>query len=568
MGMIEVIHHGVLSSVQDIGREGYRHIGVPQSGAFDTVALSTGNRLLGNAESDAAIEMTMSGGEFRFKASEVVCLTGANAGDAVIVNGEHHERLRQLQPTLIPSGSVLRVGRLSDGFRGYLCVAGGIQSPVVLGSRSSLVSLPDAGLGRDLKPGDQLRIGKYLVADVHQRDRSCSLEEGLDQVRDPVLRIVSGTHYGLFSKLQHAALGDRHFRVSDQSNRAGIRLLDGNLPGEVPTSISSEGTLPGYVQVPESGEPIILGVDGPTTGGYPVIACVIEADLHVLAQCSIREHVRFRWVSREEAQNALREQYAMIQSIKPTRPLQISSDSKKTSLPIVHLGCDTGEALAGPGRDLEMALLPYVSAVSVACGGHAGDEESMRHAITAACKYGCLIGAHPSYPDRKGFGREEMVIDRETLGNSLKDQLTSFSTIAEDCNARVSYIKAHGALYHAVAHDISFADWYWDICTSIFPHAHFVGPLRSDTLDHFRSACVPVLEEGFCDRVYKSDMMLRARSTDGACIADSEIAASQAEYLINDSGCRFLCVHSDSKNAINIARSVHQRLSTLGRLEQ
>jgi 5-oxoprolinase (ATP-hydrolysing) subunit C len=563
MGLLEVIHPGVLSSVQDIGREGYQHLGVPKSGAFDQVALCVGNRLLGNAEKDAAIEMTMTGGEFRLTASTVVCLTGAKADDAVIMYGKHQERLRHKQPTLIPSGSTLRIGRLTKGLRSYLSIAGGIQCPSVLDSRSYLVSLPDAGLGRALKSGDRLPVGEYQIAYGNLQQSSSSQDEGLGQDGSSVLRIVPGAHYELFSQLQHAALEDQRFRVSDQSNRAGIRLTEGNIPCELPSSVSSEGTLPGYIQVPPSGEPIILGVDGPTTGGYPVIACVIEADQHVLAQCDIREQFRFRWVSLKDAQEALRDQHALIQAVKPMSPEMMSWDCHRSVRPSVLFGCDTGEALSGPGRDREMALLPYVSAVSIACGGHAGDQDSMREALSAACEYGCIIGAHPSYPDRDGFGRREIEIRREVLGSSLKDQLTTFSEIAKECNARVSYIKAHGALYHTVACDTSFADWYWNICTSIIPHARFVGPLGSTTLEHFRLSGIPVLAEGFCDRVYEPDGRLRARSAAGACITDQESAASQAERLIEEFKCQFLCVHSDTKNSIGIARSVHERLNAV-----
>ena len=232
--------------------------------------------------------------------------------------------------------------------------------------------------------------------------------------------------------------------------------------------------------------------------------------------------------------------------------------------PHVYLGCDTGEALAGPGRDREMAMLPYVSAVSIACGGHAGDEDSMRIAIAAACEYGCLIGAHPSYPDRQGFGRREIKVDRNILGLSIKDQLSAFSRTAKECGATVSYIKAHGALYHAIACDIAFARWYWSICTSIFPQVKFVGPIGASALEEFGSTGIPVFAEGFCDRMYESDGMLRPRRADGACVTDPMLAAAQAERLVNESKCDFLCVHSDTNNAIEIARVVSERLRSLG----
>lgn len=232
----------------------------------------------------------------------------------------------------------------------------------------------------------------------------------------------------------------------------------------------------------------------------------------------------------------------------------------------VQFGCDTGEAQSGPGRDREMALLPYVSAVSIACGGHAGDEDSMRDAITAACEHGCIIGAHPSYPDQQGFGRREIEIDRYVLGSSLKDQLNTFSKMAIECNATVSFIKAHGALYHAITRDTALARWYWAICTSIFPQVRFVGPIGTTILDEFRSSGIPVLAEGFCDRVYEPDGTLRSRSTAGACISEPELAAAQAERLIIEPKCELLCIHSDTNNAIAIAKAIRERLHSLGHL--
>ncbi|MFK7759981.1 MAG: LamB/YcsF family protein [Phycisphaerales bacterium] len=189
------------------------------------------------------------------------------------------------------------------------------------------------------------------------------------------------------------------------------------------------------------------------------------------------------------------------------------------------------------------------------------DDDSIREAITAACKHGCKIGAHPSYPDRQGFGRQRIQIDRLSLGNSIKHQLGTFSRIALECKASVEYIKAHGALYHEVAKDTSLAHWYWDICSSIFPHARFVGPIGASVLDYFRAAGIPVLSEGFCDRVYELDGTLRNRNDPGACISDPELAASQAERLVRDFGCDLLCVHSDTINSIEIAKAVNFRLA-------
>ncbi|MBO6513881.1 MAG: LamB/YcsF family protein [Phycisphaerales bacterium] len=229
----------------------------------------------------------------------------------------------------------------------------------------------------------------------------------------------------------------------------------------------------------------------------------------------------------------------------------------------VYLGCDTGEAAAGPGREREVALLPYMSAVSIACGGHAGDESSVRELMTEASRHGCILGAHPSYPDKEGFGRRALEIDRSTLASSLQDQLRMFVEVAAGCNQQVSFVKAHGALYHKIASDTEFAHWYWELCTSVVPHARFVGPAGSRTLHEFRQSGVSVFTEGFCDRVYEEDGTLRSRNLDGAFINEPAIAAEQAEVLMKSFDCDLLCIHSDTENAIEIAREVHRLLCPL-----
>lgn len=317
MGAIEVIEAGLQSSVQDLGRPGYRASGVPIGGAFDQLALRIGNRLLGNDEDDAGIEMTLVGGVYRFDQPAMVCLSGAQADRAEIECHKGRFAIEHLRTAAVPAGGVLRIGRLRDGVRAYLCVGGGIRTERVLGSRSALVSLPDAGLGRALRQGDRLGIG--------ERDRSGSADAEqpwMPQLRSTgegtrVLRVVPGAHSGLFSEQHRTQLSEKLFTVSAQSNRAGVRLGGERLSGALPARIPSEGVLPGYVQVPSSGEPIVLGVDGPVTGGYPVIGCVIEADLPVLGQCGPGDRVRFALIDRASAIRALREQEAMIRAVPP-----------------------------------------------------------------------------------------------------------------------------------------------------------------------------------------------------------------------------------------------------------
>lgn len=229
----------------------------------------------------------------------------------------------------------------------------------------------------------------------------------------------------------------------------------------------------------------------------------------------------------------------------------------------IMLGCDTGEAEDAIGRDRELALLGHVDAVSIACGGHAGDRDSMRSIILGADRAGCAIGAHPSYPDRSGFGRRAIAIDNDTLRASIIEQLELLKRVADSCHARVGFVKAHGALYHVIARDPMRGCWFADICDSVLDDVAVVLPLGSDVIEQVRDAGYAVLVEGFCDRGYDDRGVLIPRSQPGATITDPDEALVQTRRLLRDSACELLCVHSDSPNAIEIAQVVRQYLDSI-----
>jgi UPF0271 protein len=227
------------------------------------------------------------------------------------------------------------------------------------------------------------------------------------------------------------------------------------------------------------------------------------------------------------------------------------------------LGCDTGESPAGAGRDRELSLLPYLDAVSIACGGHAGDQVSMRIAIEGALEHDCTIGAHPSYPDRDGFGRRSLPIERSVLRASLLQQLESLSLAAELFSARIEYIKAHGALYHDLASNPEFMSWFVELLQSVMPDAGIVLPVGCPQTDTLRAEGVVVLTEGFCDRAYDADGSLRSRAKPGALITSPSEASSQALDLIQNHACDLLCVHSDSPDAQHMVRAVRSAMDEL-----
>lgn len=294
MSFIRVIKPGLQSSVQDLGRYGYRHAGVPSSGVFDRDAHLLGNLLLGNDFNDASIEMTLDGGSFEVQGECWICLSGASMPHAQLLTDERAVPIPHLWPMRVEDRSRVLIGPIEDGMRGYMCISGGVSTERVLGSRSSLVSNPNAGLGQALRVGDTLPIGRFTG----------SIQEGLEiharRASDAPIRIVKSHHTSQFSDVQIQQLVDGVFCVSTRSNRAGVRLDGHAIQGTLPELCQSVGTLPGYIQIPPDGNPIILGVDGPVTGGYPVIGCVIDEDLGRVAQLRPNAKASFKWIDRKD----------------------------------------------------------------------------------------------------------------------------------------------------------------------------------------------------------------------------------------------------------------------------
>jgi antagonist of KipI len=285
---------GLQTSVQDLGRFGYAHLGISASGAADALALRAGNLLVGNAENAAGIEMTLTGGTFEFEDDTVAVLTGSDFGAGVPL----------WSPFEIKAGQALRCGRTRSGARCYLCVRGGIDAPKAMGSASAHL-LTGVG-GRALRAGDELAIGGGAI---RRRGKAPHLPRpGQDEA---ALRVTEGPQGEWFGEELYRAA----YRVSEESNRLGLRLRGPAIPSP-PGHMITEGVPLGAVQVPPDGQPIILFVEHQTTGGYPKPANVISADFWRLGQLRPRDEVRFERVTLHRALDLLREQerwlYALI----------------------------------------------------------------------------------------------------------------------------------------------------------------------------------------------------------------------------------------------------------------
>jgi biotin-dependent carboxylase-like uncharacterized protein len=290
--MIRVRRPGLLTTVQDLGRTGLAHLGVPTAGAADRRAFGLANRLVGNRPGAAALEITLAGPELELETGGWVALTGGRV--AADLDGRP---VPMDVAVRVEAGQVLRVGSVSTGLRAYVAVRGGIDVPAVLGSRSTdtlaPVGPPRLREGTCLPLGDQADGDPFLqVAPTPPVDP------------EPVLRTVRGPRHDVFTDDALRTLIGMPWTVTSESDRTGVRLDGPVLERRRKVELPSEGMVEGALQVPPDGHPILLLANHPTTGGYPVIAVVVGHDLPLAAQARPGTRLRFRFVSLEAARAA------------------------------------------------------------------------------------------------------------------------------------------------------------------------------------------------------------------------------------------------------------------------
>jgi antagonist of KipI len=304
---IRVAKPGLFTTVQDRGRHGYAHLGISPAGAADALSLRIANLLVGNDEYAAALEMTLLGATLQFEESAIIAISGSDC-------------VSKIGPELVPANTALEVsardvlqcGSITPGTRIYLAVQGGFDIPLVMGSASTDVRGVFGGCkGRRLQSGDVLKVRDG------EKKRMRRLQPGaLDALRcaGPV-RVTTGTQQDWFSSETYAKFLSSTYIVSDQSDRAGLRLKGESIVPRNQSQLLSDGIPLGAIQVPQDGQPIILFVDQQTAGGYPKIVTVIAADMHRTGQLRPRDKVRFAEVSIAEAVEALREQERWLRGI-------------------------------------------------------------------------------------------------------------------------------------------------------------------------------------------------------------------------------------------------------------
>ena len=290
---IEVIRPGPLATVQDLGRPGLGHLGVPRAGAADQASLRLASRLVGNPQHAAGVEVTLGRAVFRFRAAARVAVTGAAAPVTVMAAPGGTEREVAHQTAfLVPAGGQVRLGAPAAGLRSYLAVHGGVDIAPVLGSRSADLR---SGLGPGpLRPGDVLPVAPSPEPPPSKRRAAPAAGPALPVPGEPAqLRVVPGPRDDWFDPRALELLCRSTYLVTPASDRTGLRLGGPPLTRARGGELPSEGLVTGALQVPPSGQPILLLADHPVTGGYPVIAVVLSADIGLAAQLRPGSALRF-----------------------------------------------------------------------------------------------------------------------------------------------------------------------------------------------------------------------------------------------------------------------------------
>jgi len=297
--VIRILDAGPQTTVQDLGRTGRMRYGIPPSGPVDRFAFVLANRLLGNPDTAAALECTLMGPRFEMTAAGAIAVTGADM--PVTVNGQDAPGWATIA---VKSGDVVKLGAARTGVRSYVGFAGGLDVPLVLGSRATYLRGRIGGLqGRALRKGDELAIlpsGSVNPRRVARRDIP-------DYTGEPTVRAVLGPQADRFTDEGLRALFGGRYEVLPQSDRMGSRLRGPRIEHARGHDIISDGIALGSIQVPGDGQPIVLLVDRQSTGGYTKAATICSSDIWRVGQARPGQWLRFQSIEVEEAHRLLRE---------------------------------------------------------------------------------------------------------------------------------------------------------------------------------------------------------------------------------------------------------------------
>ena len=303
---LEVLRAGLQSTVQDQGRFGYAHLGVSASGAADNFSLTIGNILVGNPKHYAGIEMTIIGDKYHFKSDAFVALTGSEF-EAELDN----KSIPFWKRLPIKRGQILDIRSTKNGARCYLCVAGGINIEDVMGAKTTHLTSGIGGLhGRILKNLDELEFGPLddLIKPIKKVNDSITTDT-------KIIKVTKGVQWPWFDKNQKNKLFQHQYQVTELSNRMGLRLIGNAIKTKKENEITTAGISLGSIQIPGDGQPIISFVEHQTTGGYPIIANVISADVRKVGQLKAGDCFQFELISFSSAEKLKVDQEKFIHNL-------------------------------------------------------------------------------------------------------------------------------------------------------------------------------------------------------------------------------------------------------------
>lgn len=309
MGNIEVIKPGMFTTIQDVGRLKHQKSGVPVSGAMDLFSLKVANILVGNSEDEACFETTLTGPELRFEENSLIALAGGDMSPKL--NGVSVDMWSTLR---VNSGDVLSFGKLKSGCRCYIAVSGGLEVPVVMGSKSTYTRGKIGGLeGRALRHGDRIQFQA-----CYNQSNIIKLPSNLVPIykNEIAIRTVLGPQEYYFTREGIETFLNSTYTVTNEADRMGYRMEGPRIAHKDGADIVSDGIAPGSIQIPGHGSPIIMMADRQTTGGYTKIATVITPDINLVGQAKPGDKIYFKAVTIHEAHAEYRNYIYRIEEIR------------------------------------------------------------------------------------------------------------------------------------------------------------------------------------------------------------------------------------------------------------
>lgn len=236
----------------------------------------------------------------------------------------------------------------------------------------------------------------------------------------------------------------------------------------------------------------------------------------------------------------------------------------------IDLNADLGEH---PNSNLDEQIMPYISSCNIACGGHIGDEVSVRQTVRLAKQNGVAVGAHPSYPDKENFGRKVIEMQPRDLAESISSQILLVQRICEEEDVKMHHVKPHGALYNHAGANSFISELILTVLKENAPDVFWVGLANSESEKIARKHSYPFIAEGFADRQYEPDGSLRSRSVKGSVLAPAQVMSQVEELVINhrvkadkwiNIDIQSICLHGDTEGAVTLAKEINQHLVKKG----